>query len=145
MEAPWLLPVQISPRLWPLGGQHAPGIHGEGESIARAPRTVPSSSFFATYFLNGCQRDAESSCRLFGPQEQCLTALAPSSILCSYLGSAAACSSFCRDALPTMHLFFNLSLSPSLPVLCLCLSLSLYTHFNCTEGEKPFSFLPSLI
>lgn len=57
--------------------------------------------------------------------EQSLTALAPWSILRCYLGSAAACSSFCQDALPTMHLFFNLSLSPSLSVLC-PLSLSLF-------------------
>lgn len=133
-----LLPVQISPQLCPLGDLHFTSIRGEGESIVRAPHTSPSSSSFTIYFLNSCQRNAESSCRLFGPQEQFLAALAPRSILRSYLGSAAASSSFCQDARPTMHLLFNLSPSPSLRVLCLSLPLS---TLQLQRGRKTFQLL----
>lgn len=146
MAATLLPPVQISPHLCPLCGQHFKGIHGEGRSILRAaPHIVPSSHFSTFYFPSGCQRNTESCCCFFRPQEQFLTGLAPGSILCSDLGTTAPVPHSVRMHSPQCTCS---SISPSLLLLLLSLSLSLlhtYTHSNFIEGEKPFGFLPSLI
>lgn len=74
--------------------------------------------------------------------------LAPGSTLRSCLGSTAACARSVRMLSPHRTALQSLPLSSPRSSVSASVSLSLlhtYTHHSFTEGEKPLSFLPSLI